>query len=91
MTNAEKLAVLKHDLQILTDIHDNYLRGLLDMASALIAREGVTLAGTVEDDGLQIMYAAYLYRHRAEGDNSMPRMLRYALNNRIFGGDEGVT
>lgn len=85
MTNEEKLTILKHDLQILTDIHDNYLRGLLDTALALIAREGVTLKDTVEDNSLQIMYAAYLYRHRAESDNKMPRMLRYALNNRIFG------
>lgn len=85
MTNAEKLTILKHDLQILTDIHDDYLRGLLDTALALIAREGVTLADTVEDNNLQIMYAAYLYRHRAESNNQMPRMLRFALNNRIFG------
>lgn len=85
MTNAEKLTILKHDLQILTDIHDDYLRGLLDTALALIEREGVTLNDTVEDNNLQIMYAAYLYRHRAERDNPMPRMLRFALNNRIFG------
>ena len=91
MTNAEKLTILKHDLQILTDIHDDYLRGLLDTALALIAREGVTLEDTVEDNSLQIMYAAYLYRHRAESDNKMPRMLRFALNNRIFGGDTDVT
>lgn len=91
MTNAEKLTILKHDLQILTDIHDDYLRGLLDTALALIAREGVTLEDTVEDNSLQIMYASYLYRHRAESDNKMPRMLRFALNNRIFGGDKDVT
>lgn len=91
MTNEEKLTILKHDLQILTDIHDDYLRGLLDTALALIAREGVTLQDTVEDNSLQIMYAAYLYRHRAESDNPMPRMLRFALNNRIIGGDKDVT
>lgn len=91
MTNEEKLTILKHDLQILTDIHDDYLRGLLDTALALIAREGVTLTDTVEDNSLQIMYAAYLYRHRAEADNKMPRMVRFALNNRIFGGDKDVT
>lgn len=91
MTNEKKLTILKHDLQILTDIHDDYLRGLLDTALALIAREGVTLSDTVEDNSLQIMYAAYLYRHRAESDNAMPRMLRFALNNRIFGGDADVT
>ena len=32
-----------------------------------------------------VMYAAYLFRKRAdEGSPQMPRMLRYALNNRLF-------
>ena len=30
------------------------------------------------------MYAAYLYRKRADDAPVMPRMLRYALNNRLF-------
>ena len=29
------------------------------------------------------MYAAYLWRSRTTGEG-MPRMLRYALNNRLF-------
>jgi hypothetical protein len=29
------------------------------------------------------MYAAYLWRQRVTGEG-MPRMLRYALNNRLF-------
>ena len=30
------------------------------------------------------MYAAYLYRRRREENVQMPRMLRWALNNRLF-------
>lgn len=39
---------------------------------------------TVEDGQLVVMYAAYLYRKRADDAPVMPRMLRYALNNRLF-------
>ena len=48
-------------------------------------REGVTLTNSAEDAQLIIMYAAYLYRKRATNEG-MPRMLRWALNNRIFSG-----
>ena len=39
---------------------------------------------TPEDNELIVMYAAYLYRKRAEDNPPMPRMLRWALNNRLF-------
>lgn len=48
----------------------------------------------IDDAGLISMYAAYLYRNRvtdsetgyktALSSTGMPRMLRYALNNRLF-------
>ena len=37
-----------------------------------------------EDGQLVEMYAAYLIRKRATAEG-MPRMLRWALNNRLFG------
>ena len=59
---------------------------MIDAAVQLIAREGVTLTEpyTTEDANMIVMYAAYLFRKRAT-DEPMPRMLRWALNNRIFG------
>lgn len=39
---------------------------------------------SIEDGHLIMMYAAYLFRKRAT-EEPMPRMLRWALNNRIFG------
>ena len=36
-----------------------------------------------QDRDLVVMYAAYLWRSRSTGED-MPRMLRYALNNRLF-------
>ena len=49
----------------------------------MIAREGVALTDSIEDAQLVILYAAYLFRKRATNEG-MPRMLRWALNNRIF-------
>ena len=36
------------------------------------------------DCNLIVMYTSYLYRKRVGDDPVMPRMLRYALNNRVF-------
>ena len=62
-----------------------YLQNLLGLADALIKREGIHLTDSIEDNNLRVMYAAYLYRKRASPETAMPRMLRYALNNRKFG------
>lgn len=84
MTNAERLMVLKADLELLTNAKDSYLEHLLKVAEVRIQAEGIMLTDSVGDDDLRIMYAAYLYRKRAAEVNAMPRMLRYALNNRLM-------
>lgn len=81
MTDQERLAVLKKDLQMLTDSNDDYLRILLDQAKAQVQREGVDLSVGIEGDMAVIQYAAYLFRKRASGDTAMPRFLRLQLNN----------
>lgn len=81
------LPILKNDLQIQTTALDGYLNTLISSAKEFISREGVKLGQSYEDTLLVEMYAAYLYRKRKE-DVAMPRMLRYALNNRLLGGDE---
>lgn len=86
MTNAEILTLLKIDLQISATSLDTYLSTLIETARAFIAKEGVTLNDSAEDGMLVEMYAAYLYRKRRETDTGMPRMLRWAMNNRLFGG-----
>ena len=85
MTQQELMTLLKIDLGIIGNAYDPQLEQLLSAAQSFIAREGVTLTDSVEDAQLIIMYAAYLYRKRAT-DEGMPRMLRWALNNRIFSG-----
>ena len=86
MTAAGRLSMLKANLQIIAanTAYDSYLEQLLIVAEQMITREGVTLTETFEDDNLIVMYAAYLYRKRVEDNPRMPRMLRYALNNRLF-------
>ena len=87
MTQQELMTLLKIDLGIIGTAYDPQLEQLLIAAQSFITREGVTLTDSVEDAQLIIMYAAYLYRKRAT-DEGMPRMLRWALNNRIFSGGD---
>lgn len=83
MTDSDKLSMLKIDLGITTEAFDTRLRQYLESAKAEIEREGITLADSVPDDHLQIMYAAWMWRRRDTGEG-MPRMLRYSMNNRLF-------
>lgn len=87
MTNAEILTLLKIDLQISATSLDTYLSTLIDAARAFITKEGITLDDSAEDGLMVEMYAAYLYRKRRETDTGMPRMLRWAMNNRLLGGE----
>lgn len=84
MTDADKLAMLKIDLGITNEHYDDRLKQYLTFAANEIKREGIKLlADDLTDDNLQIMYAAWMWRKRQDGDE-MPRMLRYALNNRLM-------
>lgn len=90
MTAANVLPLLQVDLGELypTDERKNYLSQVVDAAIAFITREGITLEDTVEDLQLVEMYAAYLVRKRNTTE-AMPRMLRWALNNRLFSQKSG--
>ncbi len=89
MTAADKREILQLDLQMLPGAAGNekinkYLDHLLEVAASRIRQEGIVLTDSVDDDNLQIMYAAYLYRNRAIADAPMSKMLRAALNNRLM-------
>ena len=93
MTDAEILATTKYNLAIAGDAWDSYLATLIEVAKKSIKTEGITLnLDEIDDCNLVVMYAAYLYRKRAESSvqgtlswvAGMPRMLRYALNNRLL-------
>lgn len=79
------LSMLKVDLGIMsTTAYDERLSQYLENAFASIKEEGANLDLTVlKDKQLVVMYAAWTWRKRESGEG-MPRMLRYALNNRIF-------
>lgn len=83
MTNSELLAMLKIDCGITTTAFDERLAQYVETAKAEITREGATLADTASDSQLIVMYAAWLWRKRDTGEG-MPRMLRYALNQKVF-------
>lgn len=82
MTEQDMLENLKIDLGITTDAFDDRLEQYITAAKGEITREGVTLDPD-KDSQLIIMYAAWLWRRRDRMEG-MPRMLRYALNNRVF-------
>ena len=87
MQDVELMAFLKSNLDLISvdSRKQGYLDQCLASARTFIKREGIPLSEdvSIEDGQLIVMYAAYLYRKRAT-DESMPRMLRYALNNRLF-------
>ena len=87
MPENQILVPLKIDLHISSDALDSYLLDKIHAAEEYIKTEGITLdLANKGDSDLVEMYAAYLYRERRNtGDSSkMPRMLRWALNNRLF-------
>lgn len=87
MNDEMMLAMLKVDLGLTTDAYDNRLQSMMDAARAEVIREGVdnlNTAGSVSDANLIIMYAAWMWRKR-DTMEGMPRMIRWALNNRVMG------
>lgn len=84
MTSAEKLSVLKNDLQLISNANDLFLSLLLEQAAEAIKQEGIILNESIQSDMIIISYAAYLFRKRAGTDTAMPRFLRYQLNNLLF-------
>ncbi|QWT53786.1 hypothetical protein [Eubacterium sp. MSJ-33] len=85
MTDADRLTMLKIDLGISAEVYDQRLTRYLQAAQTEIEREGITFPPEppVDDEELIISYAAWKWRQRATGEG-MPRMLRYALNNRLL-------
>lgn len=87
MTDSDILVILQADLNILNPdaTRTAQLEQYIQAAKAFIEREGVELSTpySIEDGQLIEMYAAYLFRKR-DNDTGMPRMLRWALNNRVI-------
>jgi hypothetical protein len=88
MTEAQITAILsslKVDLGILrTTAYDSRLKEIIKSSFQMIEREGATLdVSLLEDAQLVVMYSTWLWRKRDSGEG-MPRMLRWALNNRIL-------
>lgn len=83
------LQMLKTDLGITTTAYDTRFLQLIDSAKEYIEAEGASLDLTkVEDMQLVKMYADYLWRRR-DSQSGMPRMLRFALNNKVLGQKAG--
>lgn len=94
MTDQQTLVWLKADLQLMTSANDVLLSHLINAAKAAIEREGIQADGSDDYDAIVVSYAAYLFRKRAASETSMPRFLRWMMNNilmaqKIKAGGEG--
>ena len=80
------LSMLKTDIGITATAYDERLKQYIQTAYKNIKAEGAQSLNVedVEDAQLVVMYAAWMWRRRDSGDG-MPRMVRYALNNRVLG------
>ena len=88
MTDAQLLAMLKIDIGFRSSGNtaiDDRLIQLIQAAEKYIKDEGATTLdrSSIGDAQLIVMYAAWLWRRRDTQDD-MPRMVRYAINNRVF-------
>lgn len=83
MNDSTILTLAKTSLQISGTAYDSALGYALETAKAAVTREGITIADTNEDGYLLSMYTCYLWAKRRTNE-PMPRMLRYALNNRLL-------
>ena len=94
MADSTMLTMLKTDLGISTSTaYNTRLEQLLTVAQREIIGEGASDLDASDplDQQLIVMYAAWLWRRR-DNMEGMPRMLRLALNNRVFrmvGGADG--
>ena len=78
------LPSLKVDLGITTTAYDDRLKEYIQAAAKYIEIEGINLdVDEIDDANLVIMYAAWLWRKRENGEG-MPRRIRYVLNNRLW-------
>lgn len=83
MTANELLPAFKVDIGFVNSKYDQRLIAYLSNAQEQIKREGITLTDQIDDQQLVVMYAAWSWTKRKTGEG-MPRMLRYALNNRLM-------
>lgn len=85
MTNAEIREMLKVDLGITVINYDERLGAIINSSERDIIAAGASL--DLEDPQhvqLVIMYAGWMWRRRDTGE-PMPRMVKRALNNLVFG------
>lgn len=88
------LKMLENNLELYLAYYDeeaketkeNELMIYIETSIRFIEEEGIELdLDLVSDCTLITMYASWLYDKRKDGVSIMPRMLRYNLNNRLFG------
>lgn len=86
MDEKTRLELLKKEVMAYgSSIYDDLLEAKLKQAESEIKRENITLNLSEYDDSMLVInYAKWLWELRETPNAPMPRMVRYALNQRIF-------
>lgn len=81
-----RLLAAELDMHSLPDRRHEQLQSYLDVASARISKNGITLDLTNPDDAhLLVEYAAWLFRRRRqEASKMMPEYLRTDIHDRLI-------
>lgn len=78
------LNALKVDLGLTASVYNERLTMAIKASIEAIEEEGIKLNfDSAKDQNLILMYSRWLWNKRESGEG-MPRMIRYALNNRLF-------
>lgn len=86
MDDQSRLELLKANVGAIgSNLYDDLFLSCLSSAKSMIEREGIVLdLDEQEDNQLVVGYATWLFQQRERPEMSMPRWLRYNLNNRVL-------
>ena len=86
MDDQSRLALLKANVGAIgSTLYDDLFLSCLTSAKSMIEREGITLdMDAQEDNQLIVGYATWLFQQRENPTMTMPRWLRYNLNNKVL-------
>lgn len=93
MTEAERLVLLKSNLDRPGYQNDAYLKHLMAQAEALATQNGIDMTDKedIKVNSLIIDWAAYLFRKRDGQVTAMPRFLQLERNELLFAQKGGAT
>lgn len=93
MTEAERLVLLKANIDRPGYPNDTFLKHLMNQAEALANQQGIDTSNKedIKVNTLIIDWAAYLFRKRDGSETGMPRFLQLERNELLFSQKGGAS